>query len=102
MSLHATLYMKADCHLCEATLAELERLKARHPHTLQLVDITTHANLMREYGERIPVLKVGGREYAAPLVRADLERALREAAAEQDRAHETPPSSATEGGGTRL
>ena len=32
----ATLYMKADCHLCEATLADLERLQARHPHTLEL------------------------------------------------------------------
>jgi len=80
--LHATLYMKPDCHLCEATRADLERLGTRHPHTLELVDITTHPHLMREYGERIPVLKVGAREYAAPLEPADLERALQQAAAE--------------------
>lgn len=82
MNVHATLYMKADCHLCEATLAELERLQARHPHTLALVDITTHAELMRQYGERIPVLKIGSREYAAPLGPALLERALRQGADE--------------------
>jgi len=80
------LYMKADCHLCEATRADLERLRARHPHTLELVDITTDAALMRQYGERIPVVRVGGREYAAPLTAADLERALRQAAAERVRA----------------
>jgi hypothetical protein len=36
---------------------------------------------MRRYGERIPVVEVGGREYAAPLSLAVLERALREAGA---------------------
>jgi hypothetical protein len=80
MTLHATLYMKADCHLCEATLADLARLRARHPHTLELVDITTDADLMRLYGERIPVLKVGGREHDAPLAPAVLERAFAQAA----------------------
>jgi hypothetical protein len=83
MKLQATLYMKADCHLCEATLADLHRLRARHPHTLELVDITADDELMRRYGERIPVLKIGAREYAAPLARADLECALQQAAAEQ-------------------
>ena len=85
MPLEATLYMKPDCHLCETTLGDLERLRARHPHTLELVDITTDDVLVRQYGERIPVLKIAGREYDAPLVYAVLERALLEAAAEQDR-----------------
>jgi hypothetical protein len=81
MNVHATLYMKADCHLCETTLADLERLQAGHPHTLRRIDITTSDELMRQYGERIPVLKIGSQEYAAPLGPADLERALRQAAA---------------------
>jgi hypothetical protein len=98
MTLEATLYMKADCHLCEATLADLSRLSARHPHTLRMVDITTHPDLMRQYGERIPVLRVGGREYAAPLALAVLQRALQQAATEQKQA--TPGSPAS--GGERV
>ena len=82
MTLMATLYTKPGCHLCEAAESDLGRLRARHLHELRLVDITTDATLMREYGERIPVLAIAGREYDAPLPAAVLERALRQAAAE--------------------
>ena len=57
MSLHATLYMKPDCHLCETARGDLARLQRRHPHTLALVDITTDGELMRQYGQRIPVCR---------------------------------------------
>ena len=82
MTLSATLYTKPGCHLCEDAAAALGRLRAGHPHELRLVDITSDATLMRDYGERIPVLAIAGREYAAPLPAAVLERALRQAAAE--------------------
>jgi len=78
--LRARLYTKAGCHLCEDALGELNRLQARQPHELELVDISDDPDLVQRYGERIPVLEVAGREYAAPLPRAVLERALREAA----------------------
>jgi phosphatidylglycerol:prolipoprotein diacylglycerol transferase len=94
MTLEATLYMKPDCHLCEATVRDLARLRARHPHSLELVDIDTDVDLMRRYGERIPVLKVGGREYDAPLAPAVLESALLEAAAERD---QTPMKTTRDG-----
>jgi hypothetical protein len=80
-SLHGTLYTRPGCHLCEDAEADLQRLRVRLPHTLTLVDITAVAALEQRYGERIPVLVVGGREYAAPLTRAVLEQALREGAA---------------------
>ena len=58
-------------------------LGGRHvPHELRLVDITSDATLLRDYGERIPVLAIAGREYDAPLLAAELEHALRQAAAE--------------------
>jgi hypothetical protein len=76
-----TLYSKPGCHLCETAVAELKRLQTRHPHTLELIDITASADLMRDYGERIPVVSIDGIEYAAPLGRADLEKALGEAGA---------------------
>jgi glutaredoxin len=76
MTLSATLYTKPGCHLCEDAAAALERLRPRHPHELRLVDITVDATLMQEYGLRIPVLAIGGREYDAPLPQAVLEHAL--------------------------
>ena len=82
MTLLATLYTKPGCHLCEDAVADLGRLRARQPHQLQLIDITSDADLMRRFGERIPVLAIGGREYDAPLPPAVLDRALRQAAAE--------------------
>ena len=83
MTLSATLFTKPGCHLCEDAAATLGRLRARHPHELRLVDITSDATLVRAYGARIPVLAIAGREYDAPLPAAVLERALQLAAADQ-------------------
>ncbi len=83
MTLSATLYTKPGCHLCEDAAAHLDRLRVRHPHVLHLVDITSDADLVQQYGERIPVLAIAGREYDAPLPAAVLDRALRQAAAER-------------------
>jgi len=80
MTVNARLYSKPGCHLCEQALADLEQLQKRVPHVLELVDISDDAQLMSTYGERIPVLSVGEREYSAPLGKALLEQALREAA----------------------
>jgi glutaredoxin-like protein DUF836 len=79
MTLMATLYTKPGCHLCEDAAASLGRLRSGHPHALHLVDITSDPDLLRQYGERIPVLAIAGREYDAPLPAAVLERALQEA-----------------------
>jgi hypothetical protein len=43
------------------------------------VDISADAELTRRYGERIPVLVIREREYAAPLSAAQIERALQDA-----------------------
>jgi phosphatidylglycerol:prolipoprotein diacylglycerol transferase len=71
-----TMFMKPGCHLCEVALQELERLQRRYPHRVELVDIGSDPALLEQFGERIPVLRVGGRDYAAPLMPATLERAL--------------------------
>jgi hypothetical protein len=80
MTLMATLFTRPGCHLCEDALAILDQLRQRHPHVLETVDITSDADLLRTYGERIPVLAIAGREYDAPLPAAVLERALQHAA----------------------
>jgi Glutaredoxin-like domain (DUF836) len=74
-----TLYSRPGCHLCEQVETDLRRLARRYPHQLRTVDITQDPLLFEQYGERIPVLAVQGREYAAPLSAAVLERALRSA-----------------------
>jgi hypothetical protein len=79
VTLRVTLYSKPGCHLCEDALVELRQLARRHPHALEVVDITTDPQLMQHYAERVPVVLVAGREYAAPLHRSVLERALAEA-----------------------
>ena len=83
--MNVTLFVKAGCHLCEAAWRELEGLRRRYPHQLQVVDITSDPRLEQQYGERIPVLRVGGAEYSAPLPRQALERALRSAAGQANR-----------------
>jgi hypothetical protein len=70
------LYSKPGCHLCEQAEAELAHLRRRYPHTLQRIDITTDPRLVERFGERIPVVVIADREYAAPLRASELERAL--------------------------
>ena len=84
MTIQVTLYTKPGCHLCEQALADLARLRRRFPHELRLVDITTEPELMRDYGERIPVLSINGREQAAPLPAAVLESEMRRAGGGDD------------------
>jgi hypothetical protein len=73
------LFSKPDCHLCADAVAELARLRAKYPHEVDVVDITSDPALEATYGERIPVLRSGEREVDAPLTRTVLERALRDA-----------------------
>jgi glutaredoxin len=57
-----TLYTRPGCHLCDDARAELQRLRARLPFTLEEVDITTDDALHRRYLERIPVIALDGEE----------------------------------------
>ena len=90
MTVKLRMYSKPGCHLCEAALAALEKLRPRHPsptswYPLEVVDITSDPELMSRYGERIPVLSVNEYEYDAPLDDAVLRRALRQAKTIDDR-----------------
>jgi hypothetical protein len=77
--LSVRLYGKAGCHLCEAAEADLRRLERRYPHALERVDIGADRDLLTRYGESIPVVAIGGQEFAAPLGPARLERILADA-----------------------
>jgi hypothetical protein len=56
------LYGKAGCHLCEEALAEIEAVRARRQFELRQVDVSLDPVLHARYGERIPVVVVGGVE----------------------------------------
>ena len=57
-----TLYGKPGCHLCDEARELVQRVRAEHPFDLREVDVSLDPVLLREYGERIPVLAVDGEE----------------------------------------
>lgn len=56
------LFGKAGCHLCDDARAEIEAVRARRGFRLREVDVSLDPVLHARYGERIPVVVVGGRE----------------------------------------
>lgn len=53
------LYTRPGCHLCEEAVAALEEIGEPFVE----IDITTSEELEIEYGERIPVIMLDGREH---------------------------------------
>lgn len=54
------IYSKAGCCLCDDAKAVLDRVRADIPFDLQEIDIESDAELLRRYGEQIPVVFIGG------------------------------------------
>ena len=57
-----TLYTKTDCTLCDEARIALERVRARVPFDLEVLDIGADPALSARYGERVPVVLVDGAE----------------------------------------
>ena len=55
-----TLYTKPDCSLCDDALRVLEGVRRERPFELEKVDISASEELRDLYGERIPVVALGG------------------------------------------
>ena len=56
-----TLYTREDCSLCEEMHEALRDVKAQAPFHLNVVDVTKNAELLRKYGDRVPLLALDGR-----------------------------------------
>jgi glutaredoxin len=69
-----TLYTRPGCHLCEVAVAALEEIG----EPFDEIDITSEAELEMEYGERIPVIMLDGKEHG--YWRVEKERLLRDLA----------------------
>jgi glutaredoxin len=57
------LLSKPGCHLCDDARAVVEAVCAELGESFDEVDITSDAELMRTYGEEIPVTFVDGRQH---------------------------------------
>ena len=61
--MHAVvLYSRAGCHLCDVARDVVLAVRERFPFGFEEVDIETDDDLLRGYGERIPVVSIDGEE----------------------------------------
>jgi glutaredoxin len=70
------LYVAPGCHLCEAALEVLGRLRSDVPFALEIVDIEGDLELERRYRIDIPVVEIDGERALRYFVDEDELRAL--------------------------
>jgi glutaredoxin len=56
------MYSRPGCHLCDQARAVIAAVGERLPFTFEEVDVSSDDALELEYGVRIPVVAVDGRE----------------------------------------
>ncbi len=57
-----TLYTKAECSLCEEMVAAVAAVGAEMPLQVTALDIAGDPELLRRFGQEVPVLFVDGRK----------------------------------------
>ncbi len=70
-----TLFTRQQCGLCDTAAAEVARICADAGAAWSAVDIDTDPELRAEYGDRVPVIMVDGREHGFWRVEEDRLRA---------------------------
>ena len=70
------LLTRSGCHLCEVAAETLGRLAAEAGLVPELVDVDADDELRGEYGDRVPVVLLDGREHSYFTV--DVERLRRD------------------------
>jgi hypothetical protein len=71
-----TLYSRPGCHLCDDMKIVITRVARTLPLTLDVIDISTDADLEARYTLDIPVLLVNGRKAAKYRISEDELRRL--------------------------
>lgn len=74
------LYGRAECHLCEQVVEDLNALQEKIPHQLTIIDIDTNDDMNRAYALEIPVVEVGPYKLKTPFTKRELEVTLAAAA----------------------
>ena len=62
MKIQIEVLTKKDCCLCDDAKKIIERVLPDFPATLTMVDIESHPDLFESYKERIPVVRLNGKE----------------------------------------
>ena len=63
MAAVVTLYGRPGCHLCDEAKAALDRVTAASGESWSELSVDTDIELEREYGERLPVILLDGRDH---------------------------------------
>ena len=58
------LLTRAGCHLCVIAEETLARIAGEAGATVELVDVDADPELQAEYGDRVPVVLLDGREHS--------------------------------------
>jgi len=58
------LLTRAGCHLCEIAAETLERIGAEAGLAPEAIDVDGDPDLQAEYGDRVPVVLLDGREHS--------------------------------------
>lgn len=66
-----TLYTRPGCHLCDQAKQALDGLRDQTGEQWTEVNIAGDIELEREYGERLPVIMLDGREHGYFRVEVD-------------------------------
>ena len=73
-----TLITREGCHLCDVAKDALDRVAAASGATWVELNVDSDIELAREYGERVPVVLLDGREHG--YFRVEEERLVRDLA----------------------
>jgi len=57
------LMVRVDCHLCELARGALERVLPAYGIVPSYIDVDTDSELRAEYGDRVPVTLINGKEH---------------------------------------
>lgn len=74
--MHVLVYTRTGCHLCEDAWTLLESARKTHGFSLEAVDVDTDPELVKQYGECVPVVVVDGKVRFRGLVNPVLLRRL--------------------------
>jgi glutaredoxin len=58
------LMTRAGCHLCETAAETLTRIAAEFGEVPAAIDVDSDPQLQAEYGDRVPVVLLDGREHS--------------------------------------
>lgn len=67
-----TIYSRLNCHLCDVAVDALESVRTELAFEIEKIYIDGDAELIKKYGEEVPVIHIDGKHH--DIFRVDLNR----------------------------